>query len=298
MDSTNYIKMAVGAIVVILVAVSVILPIFAAAGETTETLDNSDFARHQMKTLETGDTWTRTGSTWYYNDEEVTTDSSGGYSILFTDSAVIRENGGARGPDLTGAYNSTTSAEIVTVDETTLGLSVNESTSYINFEYGYGAVADGDYIMKTMEDSAYILGNETIYISGVTNVASATTSEVFCVISGSIADGFTVTVSPVKNATISDIVVGEITVNAEEVEGYVNLYLFTSIEFTLSGTYNEDTVSTNATYGTFVMQKEVTAETTTHPTGATLTIIQILPVLILVGVMLFIVNSFVANRRV
>lgn len=298
MNSKALIGSIMGVVIGVILLGSLLAPTISDVTETQKTFDNTDYARHQMKELESGDTWTRSDGTWYYNDEVVTTNSTGSYSVLFTDNLTIREVANIRGVDYRTGANSTTSAEIVTVDESTLGISINESVSATSFNYGYGAVPSGDYIMKDMVKSAYVLKDTDMYVTGVTNlVTGENASELLFVISGSIEDGFTVSVQNVKNSTVTDITVGEVTVNATPVDGVEDVYLFTNITFDFTGTYDGTETTTTATYGTFVMPKTVTAELSVHMTDAQNDLIKVLPVLVVVALFMVFVGAFIIRNR-
>lgn len=285
MDVNNTIGATISIFIVVVLMGSLLIPILDDVTTTSGTFDNEDFARHEMAELQSGDEWTRTDGVWYYNGEELTSNTSGSAGVIFTDNLTIREIGNIRGVGYKTAANSTNSVDVVAVDESTLGLSINDSTTYVTFTYGFGAVLDGDYIMKDYGKTAYVLEDTDMYITGVTAIDSSdNATEVLCVIAGSIGDGFTVNVSNVKNSTVEDITVGTVTVNATPVDGYVDLYLFDSIEFTISGTQDDTEVSTDATYSTFVMPKVVTAELSEHLGTAEIGLIMVIPILLILAV--------------
>lgn len=286
----------VGIVVAIIVVSIVLIPVTEEVTATEDTFDNSQFARSYMKELEDSDSWTRSDQIWYYEGEKVTENKSGNYSILFTDNAVVREIANVRGTTVSYASNGVTSLD-VTEDDSVLEITYNGTSNTTSFNYGFGAVPEGNYIMQTTAGGSYVLKDTVMYVTGITNVANNNNSEVICVISGSIKDGFTVTASPVKNATISDITIGEITVNAVAVDGYVDLYKITNIQFSISATYDGDTVSYDATYSTFVLPKEVTAEKAIHPDAMTNTIISTIPIFVVLAILMGIVGLMYFNRN-
>ena len=271
------------------------VPVFNEVTSTTDTFDNSGFARSQMKVLEDGDSWTRTDEVWYYEGDVVTSNKSGSYSILFTDNTVVREIANVRGTTVTYASNAVSSLD-VTEEDTTLEITYNGSSNTTAFNYGFGAVPEGDYIMQGYNAGSYVLKDTVMYVTGVTSLTGANASEVLCTVSGSIKDGFTVNAVPVKNSTVTDIVIGEITVNAAPVNGYVDLYTITNIQFTVSATFGVDTVSYDATYSTFVLPKEVTAEKSIHGDMAFNTVIDIIPLVAGLGLLIGGVVYFLGRR--
>lgn len=295
MNTNVFTTVIIGVMVSALILVAFV-PVFNEVSSTTDTFDNSGFARSQMKELADGDSWIRSDGVWYYEDEEVTSGSSGNYSILFTDNMVVREIANVRGINVSYSSNGVTSIDVSDGD-TSLELTYNQSTtaSY-EFSYGYGAVAEGDYILKTTSSSAYVLKDTTIYLTGITSLTGANTSEVICTVAGSIEDGFTVSVAPVKNGTATNLTIGEITVNATEVSGYVDLYKLTNITFDIGATYNDEEVTYNATYSTFVMPKEVTAEKSVHGGSAFNAVIDIIPLVAGVGLLMGAVYYFISRR--
>lgn len=291
----RFVPFTISIVVAVVLFATMLLPIIGDATATEKTFDNSASARYQMKELEVGDRWERTSQVWYYNDEFVSDYKTYEYGIIFTDNLTLREIGSLKGTSVSTGGNTITSAESVTVDDGE-GLLFNDTGTAFTYTYGYGAVPQGDLIMKTRESSAYVLSDTVMYITGMTQLVSGSdNSQVIVAIYGSINDGFTVAVNPVSNGTASDISIGEITVNATPVEECVDLYLFTGISFDINATYGGDSVTVNAIYSSFVMPKMVTAELSQHLDDTERTLVGIIPLLVIIGLVIGVV-AFVAVR--
>ena len=104
---------------------------------------------------------------------------------------------------------------------------------------------------------------------------------------GTYDDGITIT-SANTDATYSNI-----TWNITPMDGYVDLYKLTSIEFDI--TYN-DTV-THATYSYFAVPTEVTAELAVHPDAATLSMLSVIPIVVMIGIVLAVVGVAIVGRN-
>lgn len=284
MESKNLIGMILAVTVGIICIGSVMVPVLTDATTTHTTFDNSEYSFYEMKELEVGDKWVHEGTSWTYDDVEITTGSNDSVSMVVTNDLVIRQSGQIRGA--TYGSNVTASAEISVADT----LLINNSNS-VSFTSGYGATNEGTYILKTYTDSAYVKGDTNLWATGVTSIPGTTSAgNVICHVEGTINDGVTVTVSPISGGATSNIVVGDATINYSPVSGYDNLYLIDNVVFGITADYTVDEVttekSTTATYSTFVIPKEVTAEKSVHFGSAENGLILIIPVMMIIAVMM------------
>lgn len=295
MEKTNLLTLVITLTVGIILAGSLLMPVVNDATTTENTFDNSAYGYYQMKELEVGDIWQRDGTTWTLNDETITLSDQDNVSILALDNTAVRQNGYLRGT--TQSSNNFVSGEV-----TEEGILMFNEDKPIAYTSGYGATTKGDYILKTYTDQAYVHGDTLLWVTGATgfpNTSSA--ANVIIHIEGTIDDGFTITVNPVKNGTTSNYVVGEYTVNYTEVPGYLDLYKITNIQFTLTADNTVDevttTVTTNVTYSTFVLPKEITAEKAVHFTDGENALIMALPVLIIIGLVIVALGAIVIKNR-
>lgn len=295
---TKKIVMGVISVAVAIIVLMSMIPIFTDAGKSEDTFDNSDSAFYFMKELESGDSWTRTNGVWAYNGETLTNSSNDNVSIVVTENTVFRQSGQVRGTTYGG--NTINTVDVVTVDTTDV-IKLNTNTT-INYTVGYGAVTEGDLILKNYTDKAYVHGDTPIWVTGVTGLPQTSSlGNLVCHVEGTIDDGFTITVDPVSNGAASNIVVGDYTVNYSEVNGYKDLYLIENIQFGITADYTDSDVttskSTTATYSTFILPKEVTAERSAHASPVEATLIGLIPLLMMVGIMLTAVGLFIAKYR-
>lgn len=113
----------------------------------------------------------------------------------------------------------------------------------------YAIVPDPeDAILKVSTESVYIKGDTELSMSGLTAIPNWYD---MIHIEGSYDDGVTISSPNVATATFSNT-----TWNIEPVDGYIDLYKLTSIEFDI--TNNDSTV--HATYSYFGVPSEVTAD--------------------------------------
>lgn len=311
MNTTGFIKAAVGAIVVALVAVSVILPIMATAAETEKTFTNDGYYRMSETHEETVFVWDTANDpyTLTVNGTEYDLSSMGftlnqSYSIAFGEDFVLRyfalgDNSNIqiwKGAMAGASGVNQTSGIVATYTITSEGITVEKNdggtvtTATVEHSGDYFTIDnDGAYVMKYANENAYVLQSSTIFYGcGISNVYTSTPSTLY--LEGT-ADDYTVT--PMK----SGVTVSNESSTYSEVDGYVDLLSLEKLTFTTTYTVDDIEQSINQTYSYFLVPYEVTAEISNHPIGAALTIIQILPVLILVGVLTMIVNAFISNRR-
>lgn len=293
------IELTVGIVVGLVVFSAILMPVVNNATTTENTFDNTAYGYYQMKEFEVGDKWERTGTVWTLNGETLTTDASDTVSIIVSNNEVVRQGGSVRGT-LFGS-NNLTAAEVITVDSVDKLLFNNGTTPY-DYDSGYGATNNGNYILKTYTDKAYVHGDTNLWATGVTGqVGTDSRGNLIVHIEGTINDGVTITVDKVNNGLSSNIVVGEATINYEAVSGYEDLYLIDTITFTITADYTVDetttTITTDATYSTFVIPKQVIAEKTVHADAETIAMLETIPILIIAGLIVGIAATVVSRRE-
>lgn len=289
----NLVGLVVGIACAVIIIGSVLVPNIEDMTVTHKTFDNTEYSYYEMKPLEVDDIWTYSDSSWFYNGDELedlpTTDLWS-RSIVLTDTLVYRQNAQTRG--VTYTSNSTTSAEVVSVSDVDT-LLIDDTTS-VSYTTGYGAVNDGEYVMKTYDDSAYVLGDTELFVAGVSDYSSA--PSVFVVISGTISDGLTVSASPLSTSSAENVTVDSYSINCDAVDGYVGLYVLDSVSVTVSEDYSGTTYTKTFTYSTFVLPKEVTAELSEHMTASEVALIGIIPLLVIAVLVCAVAYSIVRIR--
>lgn len=146
--------------------------------------------------------------------------------VIGTDSFYIRT-------DSSGTYmkfidvntsQTITSFDLVAQDGTISGTLNGDSFSK---EYArlYYPSAEGDYIMTLSNTAKYVSGSAQIYNVGMSNIGGNKT----CIISGSIDEGFTLSIPSTGD------VYTDYSVDSSLVDGYSDLYTFTTITFHING---------------------------------------------------------------
>ncbi len=137
---------------------------------------------------------------------------------------------------------------------------------------------------------AYVLGDSEILACGYTMVAVDSETNTNAVISftGSVKEGVQVTVFDLNN----QFTVENVSVNAEKVNGYKDLYAFTSVTFDVK---SANDLVTSCVYSMVVLPSEVSAERTVHFTDNQNAIFAAIPVMVilalLVGVAIIVLRS-------
>ena len=317
-NSDGFIKMAVGALVVAIVAIGVILPLFANAEATEATFTNEGYFR--MAHIDAADETVHTFEWEYTNPSTITIDgeefnpnytvSNSSITIVVDTNWILRYYTDGNGAGRAFGLLTATSAGTIsgnTGQQTNVSLTLSAGSltgtigaATISETYTDAYIPDdaGTFVMKNTSSNVYINGDSEIVAYGITavNTASSTYSAGLSFV-GNYGDGVTATVW--RGA--DNIALSAVTINATENSNYLNLYSLKSITATAAytETVGEETVTTNTdvTYTYFLVPYQVTAELADHPDGVELTIIQILPVLVLVGVLMMIVTAFISNRR-
>ena len=288
------IGLVITALVSIIVLAAVLIPVINDATDTEDTFTNEGLWR--MKEIVNGDVWTRTaldggGYAWNYDGVQQLTNSTGSNALL-GDDWCVRSNGQGRGATLSGNATSVTA----TAGEITIAL-VGLSGSDQNLP-GYGVYTNGEYLLKRDVVDTYVLGDSVLYGTGVTGVDDIG----FIVhVEGNVKDGVTFSAYSNKGgATLSNVVFSNVTVNAVAVDGYKDLYKFTSAtaDIAFDSTSGEETTSHTGsiTYNSIVVPYEVTAEKAQHLSPAEIEILDIIPMFIIIAVLIAAVAA-VAFRR-
>ncbi len=157
------------------------------------------------------------------------------------------------------------------------------------FTEGFIISNTGPYVMKKGNTDAYLNGDSIIYSTGRSGGLSSLTSNTVSIhLDGTIDDGVNVNMVYPGNYTTSNI-----SVNATEINGYKDLYAFTSVTFTVADT-SEHTA--NATYSQVIVPYEITAERAVSMSGPLGVLVGVLPLLIVAGLVTGAVVWFI-NRK-
>ena len=160
------------------------------------------------------------------------------------------------------------------------------NTITFGFEKLYAMVKNPDEaVLKESTSSSYILGNSEIFIAGLTTI-SAWYNMIF--ITGTYDDGITIT-SPNLDGVTFDNIQWVI----EPVSDYIDLYKLTAIKF--DATYN-DTV-THCTYNFFDVPSSVVAEKSVHLDQTSIQLINVIPILVIIGIVMLAVGTMIYYRR-
>lgn len=297
MDVKAFPALIVG-VVVALVLAGAVLPVFAETTSATDTFINK--GRYYVTTeIEEEVTITmdydidNNVRSWYIDNVLLTYDNLTGPeyvskpTVAGTDNYVFRTDGRYRG--LNSSTGSSDYTLTVTNEHITKGDFVGNAPLFI------ASTEKTGYIMRYSPDTdMYLLGDSKIIGAGYTDVkiSDDSNSSAVITINGNIDDGVTVTTFNTNYTfTVSNIVV-----NANEVNGYEDLYKFQSVTFDV--TYNDGTNDyvTPCTYSMVVLPSEVTAEKSVHPDGPLSVMLNVLPLLAIAGLVTGAVVWFIHRK--
>lgn len=257
----KFITLAIGLTVGVILLSGFLWPVIADATTTDETFTNDGLWR--MKEIENGDVWTFSNSpaTWICNGETQTGIYSSGSNGMLGDNWLVRSNGQARGPFISGNATSLSA----TADEINITFSGLSGTLTYPIS-GYGIDNTGEYILTDYAKPVYLNGDSTIYGTGVSSV-----DDVGCIINvvATVDGGATFTMMSNRNTSdISNAEFSNVTINYEAVDGFKDLYKVASItaDVTFDNTVEGVTTSHtgSVTYSSYVVPYKVTAELENH----------------------------------
>lgn len=298
----------VGITVAILVSITVLagvlMPVLDDATATTDTFTNEGVFNYGIFKPTDTYTFTYDNSTgaMTVNGESVTVPgvtltNYNSYSVLASDDWLFRFGSNANGyymqmigKDKVGSTlltGGTCSASITNGDLvlTLTDSENNTTTKTLGFTEFYSIVPNEDVaVMKISNQAVYIKGDSPLYGSGLTTVSAWNNAFHF---EGTYDDGITISSPNLSTATFDNI-----TWNIEPVDGYIDLYKLTSIEFdiTNSGT------TVHATYSYFGVPSEVTAERSVHFTDNQNALLAVIPMLVIVAILIGVVALVIRSR--
>ena len=303
MKAQNIIYGLIALTIAVIITTSAVVPIFMETTKTTDTYTNDGIFNYGKFTPDDEYTLTFDCTTGIIKvgDDTVTPipgvslTSFNSYSVIAADKVLLRWGANQSGYFMqligndTGGNNVLSGGVTGTATITSGDLSVTvvnsenvTTTKTFSFTELYAIVPDDDVaVLKVSTEAVYINGDSELYGSGLTTVSSW--NNMFH-LEGTYDDGITISSPNLSSATFDNI-----TWNIEPVSGYIDLYKLTSIEFDI--TSNDTTV--HATYSYFGVPSEVTAERSVHPDGPTSTIINIIPLIIVAGILLLAIVYFI-----
>ena len=307
-DTKSIVYGTISIIIAVLVTVTILIPVVSESTIAYDTFANGEYYITMDKIDSTSEKrvieWTKETNTSITVDGVEMTPNWDSVSIVATDTDIVRctKQGGAYFINMVGATvpngigNSNYDSVTVTIEDGTIefyGLigdtPYTESASFTTaFCINPSNEGDYSYIMKTPTAKAYVLGDSEIYGIGFSSFGGSW-QNIFS-ISGTIDDG--ITVSLVSTTLADDPVISNEQTVYETIDDHKNLYKFEKETFTV--TYNDTDYS--LTYSYVIVPAEVTAERSIHPDDATSTIINIIPLLVIVGIILGCVG-LIAYRR-
>lgn len=319
MDAKTIAVSVVSIAIACLFAVTLLIPIVADSTAETDTFTNEGYFRmsHYDNTTDHTMVWT------YSEPNTVTVDGDdvlidyhvpqGAVTLIADTDWIFRLYIGNDGNPVWVDYIPSSGGTVTRAtvsDNATLTISLTSGSMSADFGNGTtksGSYTDiwipsntGEYTMKKADKTAYINGDSEIVGYGISrplnhagqNVPSPGYGLAFI---GSYDDGITGTIWRGTNGAISDT-----TVNATAEDSHNDLYIFDKITatFTLTETVDEETVTTDTelTYNYVIVPYEVTAERSIHPDANTNALLNLIPLLVVVGIILGTVG-FIALRK-
>lgn len=306
METNKLVAGIVAAAIAIIVLAGVLMPALSNATDTDDKFINEGY--YDMTYSLAGDlelAWDHSKPTIItVNDEDITMPeltNGNSRTVLCGDDWLIRYGYGTTlGGYYIQWYPSSGAAILasvgnsldltVTCSSGTVSVTDNDSTPHTataSYTYTYCVADNGDYVMKKADESAYVLGDSTVYAMGLTNVGTYTSTGIK--ITGTIDDGMTWSVfRGTGTFTFTDE-----EVNYTEVSSHKDLYLLDSMTATVS----QSDQSADVVYSFFIVPAEVTAEKAQHLSDAQIVILDVIPLLIIVAVLLGVVAVFILRRE-
>lgn len=224
------------------------------------------------------------------------------WSYIFADTWAVRylvdNNGtyaqyfGEGSGVLLGASTSDNNTLTVSFSEGTATLTNGTTTKTASYEDIFVISSEGNYVMKNSSEAAKVLVNTDVYVVGRTILTFTSSTPLNIHFMGSIGGGFgdSEVIYPTSGYELSDF-----TVNAEVVNGYIDLYSLENVSFNITETSSE--IQKTATYSQFVVPTEVTAEHSSHLTPGQISLMGAIPIMVIVALLITAVGAIALRRN-
>ena len=304
MEKTNLLTLVVTLTVGIILAGSLLMPVLSDATTTERTFTND--GKSYIKTDSNGIytlTWDPADpENAIVNGESFTIwspeDGTKNISIvMIPEIGILRYNHGPNAGDFISiqavgfAYSFTQSFTLTYENGTYTFVGATTVTGTSDAIYAIGP--NGDFVLKNPTDAAYVNPDSEIIGMGVTTVTFWNNG---FQVSGT-ADDIEVYVYNLGSGT-SAIVTSDVESDYTVLSKYLDLSTIKQVTFTATATPTEgDPVVKDCTYNYFLVPYNVTAELSQHLDPAEITLLNALPILIIIGLVLAGVGAiFIRNR--
>lgn len=304
----------VGITIAVIVCAVVLIPVVQESTQANDTFTNDGYFR-MTKISSTDDDMT---ITWDYTkpyiftingvDANIPYGSTTGvifpYSAFSSDDWAVRFGATSNGANVNLALfgaNNGIQWSVLSTEQKNVTITLSGGTATFLKEGGTATTKtydtlfipddNGDYIMKKSNVPVYVNGDSIIAVTGRSEVTiNGASSNYNLNVEGTIDDGFTVSVIyPTSGVTISDIVV-----TSSQDASHIDLYKFDKVQFkSVDGDENENSF----TYSQMIVPYQVTAERSVHPDATTTQLINVIPILVIIGIVMLAVGTMIYYRR-
>ena len=305
----------VGITIAVIVCAVVLIPVVQESTEITTTFTNDGYFRmtHYGTDTDITITWSSDKpKTFVVNDEEITINydvSGGSVTVIADTNFLVRFNESSK--SLTwvgtsgGSYGANESATFTFLEGTvnaTLIANGNTQTRTTTYTDVYVPSLNGSFVMKKYDKPSYLNADSEIFAYGLSRVklydGTTSSSPGYGIeFNGSIEDGLTSRVWRGSD-TLS---LSNETINYTTDASYIDLFVFNDITATATITQTVDdepvTTDTVITYNYLLVPYQVTAEKSVHLDQTSIQLINVIPILVIIGIVMLAVGTMIYYRR-
>lgn len=301
----------VGITIAVIVCAVVLIPVVQESTQAYDTFTNDGFFHANYLNTESTDvmTWDHTNpsvitinnvdidtSTWDSSYNNVTLAFSNKWFIRFAlDTTVIYLYDVDTVPSSATSYASPTNEKdfsmVCASGTATITIGTDEFVETIaNDGLIIASETTAPYVMKKSTTNAYVLGDSLVYGSGRTDRALGVAStSVNMMAKADVDDGCTLIGLSPNTYTVTTTEVTYTTVD----NGHDDLYQLKNFKIGLTDGVNSGTV----TYNQIFVPSSVTAERSVHPDQTTTQLINVIPILVIIGIVMLAVGTMIYYRR-
>lgn len=311
-SSSKLTQAIIGIIVAVMVLGIVLVPVLSQATETEKTFENTGY--YYMDKIASNDAdaytikWDATDAgTLIVNGKDIHVGDWGTtygmtLTIFATETDIFRVGPAPgvqtlswiqlRGSTINYAQASSSFDATIQEGNISVQLDAEPTPRTLTYTEAYMISADkSDYVMKKMNESVYMLPDSPIFSMGYSVISNGSGNDnVVLSVSGTIEG---VEVDVIRSSGVNPITFSDFNISTTPVSNYVDLVKFDKITFVAT----DNGADTDMTYSYVVVPAEITAELTEHPTPMMITLINIIPVFVVLAIILGVCGLFYYRKN-
>ena len=263
---------------------------FDKVGETDEITFEWDHSNPTVATINGEEVALPDPTNFYYGISLITSE---GMSLRYykqgTDNYHVQSIGGGQIAGYYGDASVNSGLDLTLTINATAITNTASARTFTTTGNTYTISNSGEYVMKSSDTPAYLLGDSNTIATGLTIVSS-----VWVVMGWDSNTG--AEIEPAVYYPASEYTISNIDVDATDVSGYIGVTKLNKVTYTV--TKNDDpTVTANVTYSYFIVPASITGELSQHLTPGQNSLVGVIPIMVIVTLLMTAVGAIALRRN-